>query len=86
LIYLHFQGSFGLTFSAKSIYHQLQTVKAKSMLFSDSAIRLIFKHSRGRPRVVNNMATGCLMDVWGLEQHVVDEESVLRVLKEYGFI
>jgi type II secretory pathway predicted ATPase ExeA len=52
------------------------------MLFSEQAIELIYEHTKGIPRTINNLCMDYLLDAYGNENAVIDEVNVRRVLAD----
>ncbi len=54
----------------------------KSRIFTDEAIELIFKHSRGIPRLINIIADHAMMGAYLKGESVVDAETVEECLPD----
>lgn len=52
------------------------------MFFSDDAIKAIYVHSNGIPRLINAICTDCLVDAVTRQQHTIDATTVSRVIAE----
>jgi type II secretory pathway predicted ATPase ExeA len=46
------------------IKHRLQVAGAKNMLFSSSAVQLIYRYSGGVPRLINTLCDNCLFEAF----------------------
>ncbi|SHF45215.1 hypothetical protein SAMN02745133_02676, partial [Desulforamulus putei DSM 12395] len=57
---------------------------AKHDVFSDVALGAIASHSRGWPRLVNNLATHCLLCGYQAKKELIDEEVVRLAIQEMG--
>lgn len=66
----------------KYIVHSLQKAGGTHMFFSDDAIKAIYVHSNGIPRLINALCTDCLVDAVTKEQHTIDATNVARVIAE----
>ena len=64
------------------IHHSLQKAGGTHMFFSDEAIKGIFVHSHGIPRLINALCTDCLVDAVTREQHTIDATNVARVIAD----
>lgn len=58
----------------------MRAAGAKSNLFEPDAVTLLFQHSRGIPRLVQNLATGALLAAAGGGKKTVDADSVQQAL------
>jgi type II secretory pathway predicted ATPase ExeA len=66
------------------IQHQLKYASAPSRLFETNALAAIYQASNGNPRVINSVATNCLI-LGALEKKdSITEEEVYRAVKETG--
>lgn len=66
------------------INHHLRLAGATIEIFSDSAIEAITSRSRGFPRLINNLATNCLLYGCMRKLQVIDDEAVFSVASEAG--
>jgi len=64
------------------ISHRLRLAGRSEPLFSDSAIALIHKHSRGRPRAINNLGLNSLIASYGAKKSMVDPEAVNQAITD----
>lgn len=65
--------------------HQLDSVKAAQKIFFDNAMETIIVASKGIPRMINNIALKSMYHaVVDKKLSVVDQESVMDVLDEFG--
>ncbi|WP_071461535.1 ExeA family protein, partial [Bacillus massilinigeriensis] len=55
------------------IKHQLEVAGESRQVFTDSSLKLIFKETRGIPRLTNRLCTECLLDAVSRKQELVDE-------------
>ncbi|MFZ5639177.1 MAG: ExeA family protein [Bacillota bacterium] len=65
----------------KYIFHSLQKAGGTHMFFSDDAVKAIYVHSNGIPRLIN-ICNDCLVDAVTREQHTIDATTVARVIAE----
>lgn len=61
----------------------LRAVGAKSMLFEPDAITLLFQHSRGIPRLAQNLALGALLAAATANKKTVDADCVQQALLDH---
>ena len=66
----------------KYIFHGLQKAGGTHMFFSDDAVKAVYTHSNGIPRLINSLCNDCLVDAVGRQQHTVDATNVARVVAE----
>ncbi|NLK52948.1 MAG: AAA family ATPase [Syntrophomonadaceae bacterium] len=64
---------------------RLKTAGTQEEVFIDSAIEAIYAITQGLPRVINNLATNCLLLAAGNKVHQVDQELVYLAQKELNF-
>jgi len=69
---------------ASYIRHHMEQAGAKHVVFTDSALEAIATLSRGWPRLVNNLATHCLLYGYQAKKEQVDEEVVRLASEEAG--
>jgi type II secretory pathway predicted ATPase ExeA len=55
---------------------------ATRTIFTDAAIHLIHTHSRGLPRVINNLCTASLLDVYAHEGNPVEPDNAQRAIND----
>lgn len=59
------------------IYHRLAVAGCRrQMVFTRRALKLIYKHSRGIPRLINLICERCLMGGYALSTHRIDRRIV----------
>jgi len=64
------------------IFHSLKKAGGTHMFFSEDAIKAIYTHSNGIPRIINSISMDCLIDAMSREQHTIDGTNVTRVISE----
>ena len=64
------------------IFHRLSVAGRSDRFFTDDAINLIFEHSGGIPRRINNLCDMCLFSGYTYEKDVVDKDIVRKEIKE----
>jgi type II secretory pathway predicted ATPase ExeA len=64
------------------IEHHLRYAGATRPIFAEQAVQAIATLTRGLPRMINNLATACLLDACSREQALVDEATVQRASAE----
>ena len=65
------------------VAHHCQQAGAPRLLFTPSALRLLFVQSQGLPRVINRLALGALWDAASAQAAMVDEPHMQRALAEW---
>ena len=65
------------------VVHHCQQAGAPRLLFTPSALRLLFVQSQGLPRVTNRLALGALWDAASAQASMVDEPHMQRALAEW---
>lgn len=68
--------------TASYIAHHLALAGRSDTLFSDDAIAVIHDHSRGLPRVVNNLAVAALIATFAAKKAIVDESAARVAIAE----
>ncbi len=53
-------------------------------VFSENAVELIYKYSGGIPRVINNIASACLIEGFAREERVISPDVVEDVVSDLG--
>ncbi|MFH1622829.1 MAG: AAA family ATPase [Candidatus Omnitrophota bacterium] len=66
----------------KYIIHRLTVAGRSGALFTDEAITLIFEHSGGIPRRINNLCDMCLFSGYTYEKDIIDDEIVRKEIKD----
>ncbi len=64
------------------IEHHLRYAGVKRPIFAEQAVQAIAVLTRGLPRMINNLATACLLDACSREKPLVDEATVQRAAAE----
>lgn len=65
--------------------HQLKLAGAKMPIFTETALEAIALRSQGWPRVINTLATHCLLYGAQLKKQQIDEEIVQMAAEESGW-
>lgn len=66
------------------IEHRLRIAGIGNPLFTDGAIKRLFHHSGGIPRVINSIAASALLEGFGRELHIIDESIINDAARELG--
>lgn len=61
----------------------LARVSANAKLFDENVKNEIHEHTRGVPRLINNLATACLITAVTLNQHKITREILTQALTEF---
>jgi type II secretory pathway predicted ATPase ExeA len=64
------------------ITHHLALAGRSDTLFSDDAVTVIHDHSRGLPRLVNNLAVAALIATFAAKKAIVDESATRVAIAE----
>lgn len=62
---------------------RLKSAGLTDNVFTPAAIEALYSISKGIPRIVNNLATACLMYACSNRKHEVDEETVYQGQKDF---
>jgi type II secretory pathway predicted ATPase ExeA len=68
--------------TATYIAHRLRLSGQDQQIFTDGAIRLIFDHTRGVPREINNLCDTALLVGYTTQVKDIDERIVAEVIKD----
>lgn len=63
--------------------HHLTNAGAKVPIFNEAALEALGSSSQGWPRIINTMATNCLLLGYQMKREIIDEE-VVRLVDEEG--
>lgn len=66
------------------IEHRLRVSGLREPLFTDEALKKLYKYSGGIPRVINNIATSALLEGFSREVQIIDESAVNDAAQELG--
>jgi type II secretory pathway predicted ATPase ExeA len=66
------------------IGHRIAVGGRDEPLFTDDAVRSIYKCSRGVPRVINSLASMSLLEGFGRDARMIDESIVYSAAREIG--
>jgi len=66
------------------IKHRLQVAGCESSIFSPAAIRLIYKYSKGSPRLINTICDNALLEGFLFKETVIEETTVKTVAVDLG--
>lgn len=70
---------------ASYIQHQMELAGANHSIFSEPAIEAIASLSRGWPRLINKLATNCLLYGFQAKKEIIDAEVVRLAALDAGF-
>jgi|TARA_B110000091_G_C13698976_1_gene425407 type II secretory pathway predicted ATPase ExeA len=56
--------------------HRLKQAGAKSEIFDEAAIKLMYRHSEGIPRRINKVALKAMMNAWAKKEATIDEMTM----------
>lgn len=66
------------------LLHRLKVAGRKEQLFTDGAIKKLFKYSGGIPRVINSLATMSLLEGFGSNKKTISDDLIASAAKELG--
>ena len=66
------------------INHRLSVAGRKSPLFTDEAMEIIHKFSKGKPRMINTICDNVLLEGYLLKKPLIDEHLVSEVIQDLG--
>lgn len=66
------------------VEHRLKIAGRGSPLFTEKALYILHRYSRGIPRVINNLTTMALLEGLAREAKMIDESVVESAVKEIG--
>ncbi|MBN2693806.1 AAA family ATPase [bacterium] len=66
------------------IKHRLKLSGAKRMLFTEEAVKIIHKYSRGVPRLINTICDNALFETFLNHDNVVKSKVILQVCEALG--
>ena len=66
------------------IVHRLSVAGASKEIFTDESIRLVYEHSKGLPREINNLCDMGLLSAFGKKAPLVNEEIFQEAYKDFG--
>ncbi|MEW6170000.1 MAG: AAA family ATPase [Candidatus Omnitrophota bacterium] len=64
------------------IKHRLNVAERTAPVFDDHSLRLIFRASRGIPRIINNICDMSLLVGFGAKKDLIDEAIVKEVIRD----
>jgi len=66
------------------VEYRLSVSGRENILFTDEALRRLYRHSGGIPRLINNIATSALLDGFARDVSVIDEFLIEEASRELG--
>jgi type II secretory pathway predicted ATPase ExeA len=66
------------------VEHRLRVSGLNNPLFTDGALKQLYRYSGGIPRVINSLATSALLEGFSRELRTVDEMLVHEAARELG--
>lgn len=66
------------------VEHRLKISGLEEPLFTDEALKQLYRYSGGIPRVINSLATSALLEGFGKELRIIDEYLINEAAKELG--
>jgi type II secretory pathway predicted ATPase ExeA len=66
------------------IEHRLKVAGAKKIFFSDNAIKGVYRHSGGIPRVINTICDNAMFEAYLVKSETIDEKIIEQVAVDLG--
>jgi len=66
------------------IEYRLKMAGRENVLFTEGAVKDLYKYSEGVPRLINSLATSALLDGFSKEEHIIDEALIAEAARELG--
>ncbi len=66
------------------VEHRLKISGLEDPLFTDEALKRLYRYSGGLPRVINSLATSALLEGFGKELRIIDEYLINEAARELG--
>ncbi|NIA22877.1 MAG: AAA family ATPase [Proteobacteria bacterium] len=66
------------------INYRLKVAGKEIPLFDEKAVELIFKYSRGKPRLINILCDNAMLEGFLMKKEIIDEKIVKQVLEDFG--
>ncbi len=66
------------------IKHRLSVAGREEPLFTDEAIDIIHKYSKGKPRMINTICDNVLLEGYLLKKPLIDEHLIREVIQDLG--
>lgn len=66
------------------VEHRLMVTGREDVLFTDEALKSLYRYSGGIPRLINSIATSALLDGFAKDLHVIDELLIEDASREMG--
>lgn len=66
------------------ISHRLMVSGSDDMMFTDEALKSLYRYSGGIPRVINSIATSALLDGFARESKIINELLIEDAARELG--
>ena len=70
----------------KYINFRLEKVGASYEIFTEGAVKKIFRYSKGIPRIINHIATQCLLEGAAREEKIINENLIDEIAQGMRFI
>ena len=64
--------------------HRLNMAGREDVLFTEEALRVLYKYSGGVPRLINSLATSALLDGFAKEERTIDGSLIEAAARELG--
>ncbi len=68
------------------IQHRLSVVGRSDNIFTDPAVRVIYKFSKGKPRLINTICDNALLEGFLTKKNIIDEAVVEEVVGDLGIM
>ena len=64
--------------------YRLKMAGREDVLFTEGALKVLYRYSGGVPRLINSIATSALLDGFAKEEHIIDESLIEDAARELG--
>ncbi|RKX68034.1 AAA family ATPase [candidate division TA06 bacterium] len=66
------------------IKYRLKVAGKETPLFDEKAVELIYKYSKGKPRLINILCDNAMLEGFLTKKEIIDEKIVKQVLEDFG--
>jgi len=69
--------------TSEYIQHRLKIANARRIIFPEDVVPLIYKYSRGIPRLINTITTNSMFAGYQMKKKEIDQEIIAEVYREF---
>jgi len=66
------------------INHRLKVSGRTTPIFTDNAIEMIYRYSKGKPRLINILADNALLEGFLTKKQIIDNKIIKQILEDFG--